>query len=164
MNNLQTSCKNSENISTFANTLSRKDINQIKLEEGEGVATPKFETIVFNRSKTQTKSMKAKPNINMLQFKYPSGAHFYSEKNLENLANRKMSIMCEGNLQKQLLSIISEMYKKNLISSIQRGLLKELIIDNDLNLFTFLKQYTLDQSTTKLYERIQFYLNSLAEL
>ena len=55
---------------------------------------------------------------------------------------------------KMLLSIASKMFRENLISLDQRGVLKELILDQDQNLSQFLNIYESSRNYTSLCENI----------
>lgn len=46
------------------------------------------------------------------------------------------------------------MFSSNLINTFQRGLLKELIIDNDANLINYLSVYEEEGDIGKLYDSI----------
>ena len=53
-----------------------------------------------------------------------------------------------------LLSIASKMYKENLITSKQKGILKELILDDNKNLGMFLSLYEMNNNYKILYDNI----------
>ena len=53
-----------------------------------------------------------------------------------------------------LLSIISKMYKENIINAEQRCALKEMVIDRDSNLYKILISYEVTGDSNKMYQNI----------
>jgi hypothetical protein len=118
-----------------------------------------------NSSKEEEENLEIKSNVNNNQnILNKMNKNFYvKEYNEDNLLS---SNYIKGeNLNKSLtnkvwpksrtfLSIISKMFNDNYINENQRGLLKEMIMDQNQYLDNILDEYEIDADSNKLYENI----------
>lgn len=79
-------------------------------------------------------------------FEYTKEKNFIQEEKPEILTN---SIWPKSRM---LLAIVSKMFKEGLLNKNQRGVLKDLIIDNDQRILNLLKQYEADGDRNVLYK------------
>jgi hypothetical protein len=97
-----------------------------------GNSSPRFNlkntSVLSNQSPKNTESNRGGMNINLTSCVWPKS--------------------------RTLLSIISKMYSEKYITSDQRSVLKEMIIDRDKTMTMYLNEYEISGDSIKLYQNI----------
>lgn len=121
--------------------------------------SPKNNNDFFNDEENLDLSEKNNPNkINRINKNY-----FVKEYSEDNLMNSKYLKGENPNSSltnkvwpksRTFLSIVSKMFNENYINDYQRGLLKEMIMDQNQDLDYILDEYEIDGDSNKLYQNI----------
>lgn len=154
--------ENINNISSSNNNFPTKNF----AEDEKSVASNFFDTQTPDENFTNN-SIKANLNShrsgNISKNKALSTQNYFNKEFDEdnNIINKNLNLTNKvWPKSRTFLSIISKMFNENYINDHQRGILKDMIMDHNPQLYNILEEYEIDGDSKKMYDNIIVLANS----